>query len=99
MEQEFIKQTINNYDHLCGKYLGCFCKDKMDKLFSAIVKERSLHDRIFALINTGTKASNGEHWMGMIINRQSNASRYFDSFGRSFPWLIDTLKEHLKYCT
>ena len=96
MEQAFVKQIIKNYDHLHGKYLECFCKDEMDKLSSAIVKERSLHDRIFALINTGTKASNGEHWMDMIINRQSNASGYFDSFGRNFPWLINTLKEHSK---
>ena len=68
----------------------------MDKLSSAIVKERSLHNRIFALINIKTKASSGEHWMGAIINRQSNVSGYFDSFGRSFPWLINTLKEHSK---
>ena len=74
MEQAFIEQIIKNYDHLHGKYLGCFCKDEMDKLSSAI----------------------GEHWMGTITNRQSNASGYFDSFGRSFPWLINTLKEHSK---
>ena len=66
MEQAFIKQIIKNYDHLHGKYLGCFCKDEMDKLSSAI---RSLHNRIFALINTRTKVLNGEHWMGTIINR------------------------------
>ena len=68
----------------------------MDKLSSAIVKERLLHEKIFALINTGTKTSNGEHWMGTIINRRSNALGYFDSFGRNFPWLINTIKEHSK---
>ena len=88
MEQSFIKQIIKNYDHLHDKHLGHFCKDEMDKLSSAIIKERLLLDRIFTLLNTGTKALNEEHWMGAIINKQSNASGYFDSFEKSFPWLI-----------
>ena len=28
------------------------------------------------------------------MNKRTNASGYFNSFGRKFPWLIDTLKKH-----
>ena len=73
MEQKFLKKTFSNYDHLKNKYRGFFCKDEMDKLIKAIKSERSLHERIFALINTGTKQSSGEHWMGLIINHRINS--------------------------
>ena len=71
MEQTFLEQIFKTYNHLrgSGKCLSCFCKQEMDKLSTSINKERSLHEKIFALINTGTKASNGEHWMGVIINK------------------------------
>ena len=36
MEQSFLERVLNNYTHLRGKYLGCFCKDKMDKLLSEL---------------------------------------------------------------
>ena len=34
---------------------------------------------IFGLINTGNLASNGEHWMGIVMNKSTNCSGYFDS--------------------
>ena len=77
-----------------GKYLGCFCKDEMDDLSNAIRRDNSLHEHTFAIVNTGLKESSGEHWMGVIMNKRTNSSGYFDTFGRRFPWLIDTLKKH-----
>ena len=29
--------------------------------------------------------------MGLVINKTTNSSGYFDSFGRNFTWLNDTL--------
>ena len=49
---------------------------------------------VFALINTGDLASNGEHWMGIVMNKSTNCSRYFDSFVRTFDWLENTLCKH-----
>ena len=94
-------KIFKNYDHLKGegKYMGCFCKDEMNDLSNVIQRDNSLHERTFALINTGTKGSSGEHWMGVIMNKRTNSSGYFDSFGSKFPWLIDTLKKHFNKCT
>ena len=38
----------------------------------------------------------GEHWMGLVMNKSTNSCVYFDSFGRQFPWLEETLKKHFK---
>ena len=97
MEQNFPEKIFANYDYLKGTYIGCFCKDEMDELRSVIVNERSLHERIFALINTGNKRSSGEHWMGLVINHRTNNGRYFDSFGRYFRWLVDAVKGILNF--
>ena len=32
--------------------------------------------------------------MGVITNKRTNSLGYFDTFGRRFLWLIDTLKKH-----
>ena len=34
--------------------------------------------------------------MGLVMNKSSNSCGYFDSFGRQFPWLEETLKKHFK---
>ena len=66
MEQSFIERVLNNYTHLRGKYLGCFCKDEMDKLLSelktSIIQE--VNPRAFALINTAESHTRGEHLDG-----------------------------------
>ena len=56
MEQSFIEKIFINYSHLIGKYIGCFCKDQMEQFSNEIKKDQSLslHERTFALINTGT---------------------------------------------
>ena len=45
----------------------------------------------FALINMGETNTNGEHWMGLVINKTTNLCSYFDSFGRNFKWLNNAL--------
>ena len=96
MEQSFIEKIFANYDHLKGKYLGCFCKDQMDNLSKSIRinMNQDPNPRIFTLINTGDLASNGEHWMGIVMNKSTNCSGFFDSFGRTFDWLENMLRKH-----
>ena len=79
-----INKIFSNYDHLCGWYLGCFCKDEMDKLQTTIVQTVSMYERSFALLNTGSKHSNGEHWMGLVINMRTRHAGYFDTFCLGF---------------
>ena len=97
MVQSFLEKIFKNYDHLKGRYLGCFCKDEMDNLSEAIRTIYLLYERTFVLINTGTKESNGEHWMGVVMNKCTNSSGYLDTFGRKFPWLMDVLREHFNH--
>ena len=49
---------------------------------------------VFTLINTGDLASNSEHWMGVVLNKSTNSTVYFDSFGRTFDWSENTLRKH-----
>ena len=93
MEQSFIERVLNNYTHLHGKYLGCFCKDEKGKLLSKLQTNilQEVNPRAFALINTAKSHTRGEHWMGLMINKTTNSSGYFDSFGRNFTWLNNTL--------
>ena len=93
MEQSFIERVLNNYTHLRGKYLGCFCKDEMGKLLSKLKTNilQEVNPWAFALINTAESHTGGEHWMGLVINKTTNSSGYFDSFGRNFTWLNNTL--------
>ena len=93
MDQQFLEKIFNSYNHLCDRYLGCFCKDKMDKLQRAIMQTVSMYERLFALLNTGSKHSNGEHWMGLVINMRTRHTGYFDTFGRQFKWLCDTMQQ------
>ena len=88
-----MERVLNNYTHLRGKYLGCFCKDEMDKLLSKLKTNiiQEVNPRAFALINTAESHTRGEHWMGLMINKTTNSSGYFDSFGRNFTWLNNTL--------
>ena len=83
MEQSFIERVLNNYTHLRGKYLGCFYKDKMGKLLSKLKTNilQEVNPWAFALINTAESHTGGEHWMGLVINKTTNSSEYFDSFG------------------
>ena len=95
MEQDFVEKIFQNYDHLKGKYIGCFCKDQMDEL-SRKIKINMAHDvnpRAFALINTGHLSSSGEQWMGLVVNKVTKCCGYFDSFGRYFKWLHEPLKK------
>ena len=41
----------------------------------------------FALINMGETNTNGEHWMGLVMNKTTDSCSYFDSFGKNFKWL------------
>ena len=84
MDQQFLEKIFNNYDHLCGRYLGCFCKDEMDKLQRTIMQTVLMYERLFALLNTRSKHSNGEHWMGLVINTRTRYAGYFDTFGCRF---------------
>ena len=96
MEQSFIEKIFSNYDHLKGKYLGCYCKDQMEQ-FSKAIKLSFLHNpnpRVFTLINTGLLASSREHWMGVVMNKNTKCCGYFDSFARGFKWLNRTLHNH-----
>ena len=52
---------------------------------------QEVHPWAFALINTAESHTGGEHWMGLVINKTTNCSEYFDSFGRNFTWLNNTL--------
>ena len=93
----FIEKTFKNYTHLKGKYLGCYCKDNINKFDKFIICLNILHNpnpKAFALINTGEVTSNGEHWMGVVINKLTNNSGYFDSFGGRFNWLEEVLKRN-----
>ena len=96
MEQSFIEKILSSYDYLKGKNLGCFCKAQMDDLHKAINMKiaQDLHHKAFILINTGELKSNGEHWMGVVINKETNSSGYFNSFGRCFNWLEEALKKY-----
>ena len=69
-----MERVLNNYTHLRGKYLGCFCKDEMDKLLSRLKTNiiQEVNPRAFALINTADSHTGGEHWMGLIINKTTN---------------------------
>ena len=102
MEQSCIQKIFANYDHLKGKYLGCFCKDQMDNLLKSIQinMNQDPNPCIFVLINTWNLASNSEHWMGIVMNKSTNCSGYFDSFSRTFDWLENTLHKHFNevYC-
>ena len=94
MEQTFIEKIFTNYDHLKGKYLGCFCKDQVEQLSKKIetnLKQDVVNPCTFALINTGSISSSGEHWMGLVINKTTDCCGFFDTFGRNFKWLNDTL--------
>ena len=68
----------------------------MDNLRKAINTNmaQDLHPEAFALINTGELKSNGEHWMGVVTNKETNSCGYFDSFGRCFNWLEEALKKY-----
>ena len=44
MDQQFLEKIFNNYDHLCGWYLGWFCKDKMNKLQRMIMQTISMYE-------------------------------------------------------
>ena len=50
--------------------------------------------KAFALINTGEVTSIGEHWMGVVINKLTNNSGYFNSFSRCFDWLEEVFKRN-----
>ena len=69
----------------------------MDDLRKAINTNiaQDLHPEAIILINTGELKSNGEHWMGVVINKETNSSGYFDSFGHCFNWLEEALKKIL----
>ena len=71
----------------------------MEEFSNEIKKDQSLslHERTFALINTGMIDSNGEHWMAVVMNKRTNSSGYFDSFGRTFKWLENTLNIHFDH--
>ena len=99
MEQAFLEKIFKNYAHLKGKYIGCFCRDQMEGFSKAIKLDRSLslHERTFMLINTGTISSNGEHWIGVVMNKKTTLCVYFDSFGRTFDWLENTLNKHFNF--
>ena len=88
-----MERVLNNYTHLHGKYLGCFCKDEMDKLLSKLETNiiQEVNPWAFVLINTADSHTGGEHWMGLVINKTTNSSGYFDSFSCNFTWLNDTL--------
>ena len=96
MEQSFIEKLLSSYNHLKRKYVGCFCKDQMDNLCKAINMNiaQDFHPKAFALINTGGLKSNGEHWMGVVINKEANFCRYFNSFSCCFNWLEEALKKY-----
>ena len=55
------------------------------------LKQDVVNLHTFALINTGSISSSGEHWMGLVINKTTDRCGFFDSFGRTFKWLNDTL--------
>ena len=97
MQQSFLEKIFKHYDHLIGRYLGRFCKDEMDNLSKAIRTDYPLYERTFLLINTGTKESNGEHWMGVVMNNCTNSSGYLDTFERKFPWLMNVVKKHFNH--
>ena len=73
--------------------MGCFCKDEMDKLLSELKTNiiQEVNPWAFALINKSERHTGGGHWMGLVINKTKNSSGYFDSFGRNFTWLNNTL--------
>ena len=93
MEQSFVERVLNNYTYLHRKYLGCFCKDEMDNLLNELKMNilQEVNPRAFALINTAESHTRGEQWMGPVINKTTNFSGYFDSFGRNFTLLNNTL--------
>ena len=35
--------------------------------------------------------------MGIVMNKETNSCGFFDSFGRNFSWLEDTLKKHFNF--
>ena len=97
MDQEMIEKIFKAYTHLkSSNYLGCFCKDQMDKLNSTLrnTSTTSLQHRHFALVNSGNYEDSGEHWIGLVVDFSNDCAGYFDSFGRSFPWLNNTLQIH-----
>ena len=98
MDQEMIEKIFRAYQHLGRRrYLGCFCKDQMDRLDEKLCETRlhSLQPRHYGLINSGNYEDWGEHWIGLVVDFSTNSCGYFDSFGRSFKWLNDTLKTSL----
>ena len=99
MDQEMIEKIFHAYQHLGRRrYLGCFCKDQMNRLDEKLreTKLHSLQPRHYGLINSGNYEDRGEHWIGLVVDFSTNSCGYFDSFGRSFEWLNDTLKCHLR---
>ena len=100
MDQEMIEKIFRAYAHLqSSRYLGCFCKDQMDKLHFELTTTvtKSLQHRHYALINSGNYVDNGEHWIGLVVDFSTHCAGYFDSFGRSFPWLNETLHKHFPF--
>ena len=71
----------------------------MEQLSNEIKKDQllSLHERTFALINTGTIDSSGEHWIGAVMKKRTNSSGYFDFFGGTCKWLENTLNNHFDH--
>ena len=68
----------------------------MDDLCKAINTNiaQDLYPEAFILINTSELKSNGEHWMGVVINKETNCFGYFDSFGHCFNWLEEALTKY-----
>ena len=78
MEQSLMERVLNNYAHLRGKYLGCFCKDEMGKLLSKLKTNiiQEVNPWAFALINTAESHTGGEHWMGLVTNKTIRSQLY-----------------------
>ena len=61
----------------------------MSKLINQI--KLNIKQDVNPLINIGETNTNGEHWMGLVINKTTNSCSYFDSFSRNFKWLNNAL--------
>ena len=55
-----------------NSFMGCYAKDKLPKTFPKILPKTMI-------INTGHSSTHGEHWVALLLLK--NSCFYFDSFG------------------
>lgn len=85
MNEDEIEQYLSGYALTKRYFKGCFARDELRNV--------SLHQDSLYVINTGIRASEGEHWVLVFWSALSPFPIYFDSFG--FPPLYPDISNFI----